>query len=507
MTVLVQERKRAATLLSNSVVPPCSPAGGDEDDNWQGPIRPPRAWRPPPEQLSIVETACIIAASPQFWALAENLPRNRDILGMRGRKPKSTDYAKLLVACVSWQCMSILATVTELSFAPAWNAIRVALDTNRNPDWDAPPECCPSQSQMKSFNQKIAELGDSWHAHAADTVSRQAVRDAQAHGYLDPERQLSWGNPDGRDFVATDGTVMLPAYGSGADDSLGPQIVFNDEKAANKPIGSKVLTTFVHGDTPGSRIILRADIVPPGPNGAPGGESEPVARAVRTIANAANGGLKGVIVDSVIRGKLVSELDHEGHIVVNYPHAKSNPNRAEGGRKAEGRVERSVELPPMRHSAPGAANCQHDLVMVGSVPHTRMTDAEGEEQLVPLRILSQMRRQNKSGSWRSYHIYEVPCIRGDFKHTQRLFPADETSINHGECTRFYPTDSEQFRDLYGRRNATESWHAELKRNRKRLPVRGMKMQSFYLCCLVVTQNARNIERMRRAAAPPGASAA
>ena len=35
----------------------------------------------------------------------------------------------------------------------------------------------------------------------------------------------------------------------------------------------------------------------------------------------------------------------------------------------------------------------------------------------------------------------------------------------------------------------------------------MAMQSFYLSCLTVLQNARNIERMRRAAAPPGGKAA
>ena len=506
MTMQVKERTRA-TLLSGSFVPPCPPAGGDEDDNWQGPIPSPKTWRPPPEQFSVAETACVIAASPQFWALAVNLPRNSDILGIRGRKPKSADYAKLLVACVTWQCMSMLATVTELSFGPTWNAVRLVLDDHRDPEWDAAPQFCPSLSQMKSFNQKVSRLDKSWHVKAADTVSSQAVRDAQAHGYLNPTRKTSWSSPDGRDFVATDGTVMLPAYGSGPDDSLGPQIVFNDEKATNKPIGSKVLTTFVHGDASGSRIILRADVVPPGPNGSPGGESEPVARAVRNIAQSSNGGLRGVIVDSVIRGKLVSELDREGYVVVNYPHAQSNPNRAEGGRKAEGRIERSIELPAMEHSARGDANCQHALVMVGSVPHTRMTDAEGDEQLVPLRIVNLIRRQNKDGSWRAYQEYEVSCFRGDFNHMQRLFPVAETSINHGESTRFYPTDSAQFRDLYGRRNATESWHAELKRNRRRLPVRGMAMQSFYLCCMMVTQNARNIERMKRAAAPPGANAA
>jgi hypothetical protein len=506
MATQVKERKRAAALPS-SPVPPCPPKGNDEEDNWNGPFRPPSAWRPPPEQFSVAETACIIAAAPQFWTLADWMPRNTDIVGMRGRKPKSADYAKLLVACLTWECISMLATVTELTFASTWTAVRKVLEENRPAEWDSAPLGCPSLSQMKSFNQKLARLGEQWREEAMESVARQAVRDAQARGYLDPERKTSWSKPDGRDFVVTDGTVMLPAFGSGQDDSLGPQIVYNDEAAKNKPIGAKVLTTSVHGDAPGSRMILRADMVPPGPNGSPGGESAPIAHAVRSIADAANGGLAGVIVDSVIRGKVVADLDRQGYLTVNYPHAQSNPNRAEGGRKADGRIERTLELPPMRHKTKGGAYCEHDLVLVGSVPNTRVADDEGNEQFTSLPIVGWPRRQNKDSTWRSYHTVEVSCIHGNFRHTYRLFPEDETGINYGEVARFYPTGSEQFADLYGRRNATESWHAELKRRRRRLPVRGMAMQSFYLCCMVVTQNAKSIERMKRAAAPPGSSAA
>ena len=144
--------------------------------------------------------------------------------------------------------------------------------------------------------------------------------------------------------------------------------------------------------------------------------------------------------------------------------------------------------------------------MVGSMPHTRMIDAEGNEQLVPLRIVDRTRRYNKDGSWRTYRVYEVSCFRRNFTHMQRLFQVKETSINHGESTRFHPTDSQQVLGLCGRRNATESWHAELKRKRRFLPVRGMIMQSFYLFCMIATQNARNIERMKCSVAPPGANA-
>jgi len=173
------EEQVEATLMSSSFVPPCPPAGGDEDDNWQEPIFPLRGWRPPPEQFSVAELACITAASPQFWVLAEELPRNSDILGMRGRKPKCADYTKLLVAFMSWQHISMLATVTELSFGPTWDAIRQVLDKHRNPEWDAAPESCPSLSQMKSFNQKLSRLDEAWHERVIEVVTQQAVRDAQ----------------------------------------------------------------------------------------------------------------------------------------------------------------------------------------------------------------------------------------------------------------------------------------------------------------------------------------
>jgi hypothetical protein len=435
------------------------------------------------------------------------MPRNSHIVGMRGRKPLAPDYVKLLLACVSWQCISMLATVTEVSFPSTWEAIRSTLEEHKPEQWDAVPEKCPSVSQMKSFNAKLAGLGDEWREQVSTAVAKQAVADAQAHGFLDPTRPFSWKNPDSRDFVATDGTVMKPTFGSGFDDSLGPQIVFNDETAEIKPVGSKFLTTFVHGATPGSRIIIRADIVRPGPNGSPGGESEPIAKAVRDIAATSGGGLKGVIVDSVVRGSLVAELDREGIVVVNHPHAKANPKRSKGGRHAEGRIERSVELPPMTHMTPHGTTCEHTLVMSGSVPYTRALDDEGNETFVELEVVEGLQRRNKSGVRRSYHYYKVPCIHGPFQHTHRLYPDDGSAINHGEVTRFYPTNTPQFHNLYGRRNATESWHAELKRIRRRPPVRGMAMQSFYLSCLTVLQNARNIERMRRAAAPPGGKAA
>ncbi len=499
-TAVVAKRTRVAqATLGASSTPP--PPDSTEPNTPSGPRR--RESNPPPVQLSLIESAHILAYSDQFWAAADQMPRNSDVTGMRGRKPKSPDYVKLLLVCASWETISMLALVTALSYPPVWKLVRAALDANRPEGFDPAPEECPSVSQMKSFNARLRDSAETWREEFATVAHNDAVALAQRNGYLDPARNLTWAKPDPRDFVATDGTVMRPCFGSGHDDSVGPQIVFNDETAKNKPTGSKILTTFVHGDLAGSRIITRIDAVPPGPNGSPGGESPVVDQMARAILEASNGGLKGVIVDSVIRGRVLQALSRDGVVVVNYPHAKSNPNRTEGGRHAEGRIERTVEVEVITHTVKGKKTpCEHPLLMVGSVPSTRALNEVGEEVIIEVEIRAGLICKNKNSTWRYYHKYVIPCIHGNFIYLYRLFPTDDSAISHGESTRFFPTNTQQFSDLYGRRNATESWHRELKRNRDRMPVRGLALQSIYLIGLMVLQNAKTMERMRRAGAAP-----
>lgn len=502
MSAAVKERTREATRVASSGVPPKPPRDvDDQEENWNSPFLPPRKWRAPPQQFSILETALITIASEGYWKYAAEFPRNYDLVGMRGRKPKSPDYAKAFLVCMAKEFRSMLAAVTEFSFAPTWTLIREALNTHLPDGWDPAPDECPTLSQMKSFNAKLLRLEDQWFRDLDQGVSQQAVRDAQSIGCLDANRSFSWSNPDPRDFVATDGTVLKPAFGSGPDDSVGPQIVFNDENAKSKPVGTKMLESLVrNGDT---RILLAIHIVPPGPNGSPGSESAPIHNSTLYLQSLVGAGLKGVIVDSVIRGKVVSELARQGIIVTNYPHAKSNPNRSQGGRHAKGREERQIELSPMSHEARGKKCCEHALIYVGSVPHTRVSDIEGQETLVELKTTGGFLRKNRDGSSRSYHKYLVPCIRGEFQHVQRLFPEDESGINYGEVNRLFPTNTDQFSALYGRRNDTESWHAEFKRRGNRLPVRGMRLQSVYAAGLLISSNAISLERHRRAVAPPG----
>ena len=140
--------------------------------------------------------------------------------------------------------------------------------------------------------------------------------------------------------------------------------------------------------------------------------------------------------------------------------------------------------------------------LVGSVPMTRGCDETGTEALIPLKVISTEQRKDSKG-FRWYATYWVWCKHGGFKARHRLFPGKQgIDAGNGEVTRVFPVGSEQFKTLYGRRNDTESWHNQLKRNRDRMPVRDMKAQSVFLIGLQILENAEAVERMRNKSGPP-----
>lgn len=458
-----------------------------------------RVTSPPPRQFALIDKAKLLARSPAFWSWADYFVRNTDIPGMRGRRPRAPDYVKALLIALWATNRSMFALVTELSPPEIWGSIADVLNEHRPPHYLPAPYACPSLNQLKSFNARLRSMDQDVIHRMQQAVHDDALRLAQDHGFLSPQGRFDSKRPNRAQFVAMDGTVLRQAFGRGDDDSVGPQIVFNDEGAKNKPWGCKVVTTSVRGDMPGSRLILRFDSVPPGPAGAPGGESGVIAEAVRAVATGAEGGLKGLIVDSALRGNLVSELAREGIVTVNYPHAAANPNRASGGRMAKGRQEKTREVGRATHSVKGQRKaCEHPVVMVGGVPHTRALDDKGEERMIPLAINRYMIRRNADGSFRQYHVYEMPCAYGDFECTLNLFPKETGTENLGEFTRYFPPGSPQFNYLYGRRNDTESWHRQWKRDSSRMPVRGLALQSVYLSGLLILQNAEAVERLRGA---------
>jgi hypothetical protein len=55
----------------------------------------------------------------------------------------------------------------------------------------------------------------------------------------------------------------------------------------------------------------------------------------------AGGGMRGLLYDSAIRGPVVTALQRHGVIVVNHPHAASNPDGGAGNRLNPSRVEKS----------------------------------------------------------------------------------------------------------------------------------------------------------------------
>ena len=55
--------------------------------------------------------------------------------------------------------------------------------------------------------------------------------------------------------------------------------------------------------------------------------------------------------------------------------------------------------------------------------------------------------------------------------------------------RFYPSGTPQFGLLYGRRNATESVHRQLKRKAERVPAYGYTRQMLFVLGYIATHNA------------------
>lgn len=73
-------------------------------------------------------------------------------------------------------------------------------------------------------------------------------------------------------------------------------------------------------------------------------------------------GMKGLLVDSVIRGRGVMHLQEDGIVVVNYPHAQSNPDGGPGKRLNPTRREKSALRTIANHKD---SNGDHIIYAVG----------------------------------------------------------------------------------------------------------------------------------------------
>jgi hypothetical protein len=330
------------------------------------------------------------------------------------------------------------------------------------------------RGRKKSHGRTVKmQPGDPWYGVKQRVLAKArevAMVQAQQQGLLDPLLPFQWQNPDREQYVGFDGTIFPMSTKrtttACAEHSSG---------GSKTPVfGTKFTIASIRSDgSPGSRIIL--DITHTGKD--PLSDYSNEAAATKAVAlqlnEMAQGGMKGIVVDSVVRGRDLTDLQRAGVTVVNYPHAHRNPGSKKGGRLADGRQEKGHLRTVISRSNKFGGTCEHPIYLVGGVPFERFIASDGTPQARPLRVVAYDQRQGKSVR-REYLTVHLDCTAcGSSDNRVPLFHTDPTSTdpeaNWGEFARVFPPDTPQFKFLYGARNDTESRHTNLKARVKHLP--------------------------------------
>lgn len=510
---------RVASLLaarSGSVTQaPVQPRSGE--DRWSA---------------SAFEQLRAVYASPWFWRAASMLPNNDLRISRPGRPQEYPDWFMLLLICAAGVVgvASARAAVTMLSDGMLWSQFVADVDrfvptgwtplgdithgaarhkaaqrprvqprvsrtvqvvplASRKASAGCASGCLPPRlhhlvyfmqqfrGRKKSSGQWVTcEPGDRWHGVRKKILAelpRHGLEQAQAMGLLNPQSPFAFKDPDRNQYVGSDGVVFpktrkrpSTAYGdhmTGTGQKVhGPKFTMFSTRV-NEQFGSRIILDIAHtGSDPESRYR---------------DEASATVEMALTLSGLAQGGMKGLIVDSVIRGQMVEQLQRAGVTVVNYPHALRNPNASRGKRMAAGREEKGHLRTVAVHHDENDAPCQHGIYFLGGAPVERLIASDGRPTVRDLEVVDYDQRWSKKGhlgARREYLTVKVPCtLCGDFTQLVPLFHTDPTSqdpdANWGEYVRVFAPGSPQFRLLYGARNDTESRHTNLKARVKYLP--------------------------------------
>ena len=447
-----------------------------------------------------------VLASPDFWHAARELPGSAKPAHARpGRPVDHPDWLYLLVAATASVTGSQRAAIVFLADPMMWQYLRDTTDGNEYRAGLGLALLGPkpvARHHLKHFQAKWAAEEYRDHVQRAKATALGVARTA-AHqqGLLDPAKPFDYDTPDRGQWVSFDGTVFRPASKSRPskkegvnrriDAAAGYHHVGGD--TATRVYGAKVVFASVRTDDYHGRLILDYDPVTGETKTGIGDEAATTLDITRRL-RAHLPGMKGLIVDSVLRGKHITDLADDGLLVVNYPHAASNPNRRTGNRHAIGRIEKSTKVHVHTHKRKNGTVCEHHIHVSGTVYHQVTFDALGQETLQPLDVTAVEHRVNADGSHRWYHLLAVPCQYGDTKARIALFhdPRKNTAgiriRNRGEYLRAHPTNTPQFTVLYGRRNDTESLHNQVKKYLPKMPAYGVPAQSLYLLGMVIAHN-------------------
>lgn len=291
---------------------------------------------------------------------------------------------------------------------------------------------------------------------------------AHAMGILHPDTPFVYAKPDRNLFVGADGVVMRIRKGETASAAL-------HETGVGKVYGSKytVFSARINGQYM-SRLIFDLVHTHKEHPGSQRSESDAVLDVMPELLRLSKGGLRGLLVDSAVRGKAVTILHRQGIRVINYPHAQSNPD-GHDNRLNPTRVEKSQLRYIASHANHLDQSCEHPLFAVGGEFMELVMTADGTDTARSLEVLDYEHRESKSVHRERLRLRIPDCPFGDaFDVMVPLFHDNPVSTaprgkNWGEVVRLYPPGSNQFKYLYGARNDTEARHADLKARVKHLP--------------------------------------
>ena len=318
-----------------------------------------------------------------------------------------------------------------------------------------------------------------------------AVEQAQYMGMFDKSQNFVFGKPDRKQHLGFDGVVFSPRRRRNGNN---PTVGIYKTGEGKTVSGTKYGITSVRRDgMHHTRVIISFHHIHKDLPESYDNEQAVVRDVVPRIHKHADGGMKGLLVDSAIRGEDVTALQKQGITVVNYPYAESNPDGGPGNRLDASRVEKSHLRTVVTHTNDYGATCEHYIFAMGGELVQVLMNGTGEYEIQPLEYLRYLQRPNRDGTRREYHEVRITCAHGDdLKQAIPLFHTEGTSgdpaFNAGEYVRVYPPRSENFLYLYGARNDTESRHADLKSRLTHLP-RHVAGQELRLLGAAVALNA------------------
>lgn len=431
-------------------------------------------------------------ADPVFWALAARLPGNRCRTGRPGRPTHNPSWAFLLLAGLTALTGSQRSAIIFLADPLMWDFLVLYTEKHRPAGFDSLGDKPPARHHLSTFLRKWES--DDWAAFRV-TAHRQfradACQRAREFGLFDPDQPLRYKTVDPGQHIVFDGTVFSGPANKVVTraDGEGKQIKGGREEVW----GSKVVFASNRTDDYQSRIVTDFEQVTGKTEEDIGDEAAATIESAKRLKEALPG-LRGVIVDSILRGQHLTRLAADGIIVTNYPHAAANPESRKGGRFADGRIDKSSGLRTINHQRVNGRTCTHTLVTVGGVLYQPVLNDEGDQVLEECPVIGYDHRRNPSGDHRFYLRVHLPCRHGDITASIPLYHEDKAAgavkgISRGEHLRFYPPGTPQFHALYSRRNDSESLHNQIKRRLTRLPAYRVKRQMLFILGISLLHNA------------------